>query len=115
MVARTKVRISGPLAPFAAGFSGELARLGYTALSARLHLQLMAHVSRWLASERLDAAALTPAAGDRFLAARRAAGYANHRTALGRAMVGVASGATCGQEAIAGGRCQRRRIEPLAR
>ena len=75
MVARTKVRISGPLAPFAAGFSGELARLGYTALSARLQLQLMAHVSRWLASERLDAAALTPAAVDRFLAARRAAGY----------------------------------------
>ena len=81
MVARTKVRISGPLAPFAAGFSGELARLGYTALSARLQLQLMAHVSRWLASERLDAAALTPAVVDRFLAARRAAGYANHRTA----------------------------------
>ena len=81
MVARMKVRISGPLAPFAAGFSGELARLGYTALSARLQLQLMAHVSRWLASERLAAAALTPAAVDRFLAARRAAGYANHRTA----------------------------------
>ena len=81
MVARMKVRISGPLAPFAAGFSGELARLGYKALSARLHLQLMAHVSRWLASERLDAAALTPAVVDRFLAARRAAGYANHRTA----------------------------------
>lgn len=80
MVAGMKVRISGPLAPFAAGFSGELARLGYTVLSARLQLQLMAHVSRWLASERLDAAALTPAAIDRFLAARRAAGYANHRT-----------------------------------
>ena len=81
MVARMKVRIAGPLVPFAAGFSGELARLGYTALSARLQLQLMAHVSRWLASERLAAAALTPAAVDRFLAARRAAGYANHRTA----------------------------------
>ena len=81
MVARMKVRMSAPLAPFAAGFSGELARLGYTALSARLQLQLMAHVSRWLASERLDAAALTPAVVERFLVARRAAGYANHRTA----------------------------------
>ena len=81
MVARMKVRIAGPLVPFAAGFSGELARLGYTALSARLQLQLMAHVSRWLASERLDAAALTPAVVERFLVARRAAGYANHRTA----------------------------------
>jgi len=81
MVARMKVRIAGPLVPFAAGFSGELARLGYTALSARLQLQLMAHVSHWLASERLDAAALTPAVVERFLVARRAAGYANHRTA----------------------------------
>lgn len=81
MAARPRVRVSGPLASYAGGFSGELARLGYTPLSARLQLQLMAHLSRWLASERLDAAALTPAVLERFLAARRAAGYANHRTA----------------------------------
>jgi len=80
MAARPRVRVSGPLALFVGGFSGELARLGYTPLSARLQLQLMAHLSRWLASERLDAAALTPAVLERFLAARRAAGYANHRT-----------------------------------
>ena len=36
---------------------------------------LMAHLSRWLAGEGLDAAGLTPEAADRFLAARRAAGY----------------------------------------
>ena len=36
---------------------------------------LMAHVSRWLAGEGLDAGGLTPETADRFLAARRAAGY----------------------------------------
>ncbi len=85
MAVRPRVRVSGPLAPFAGGFSGELGRLGYTALSTRLQLQLMAHLSRWLAAERLDAAALTPAVVERFLAGRRAAGYGNHRTAKGLA------------------------------
>lgn len=83
MAGRPRVRVSGPLASFAAGFSDELARSGYTPLSARLQLQLMAHLSRWLASEEVDAAALTPALVERFLAARRSAGYANHRTAKG--------------------------------
>jgi integrase/recombinase XerD len=36
---------------------------------------LMAHVSRWLDGESLDTDALTPETADRFLAARRAAGY----------------------------------------
>jgi site-specific recombinase XerC len=36
---------------------------------------LMAHASRWLASEGLAAGGLTPEAAGRFLAARRAAGY----------------------------------------
>ena len=35
----------------------------------------MAHVSRWLAGEGLDAGGLTPDAAGRFLAVRRAAGY----------------------------------------
>src|SRR6266508_3003374 len=83
MAGRPRVRVSGPLASFVGGFSGELARSGYTSLSVRLQLQLMAHLSRWLASEELDAAALTPAVVERFVAARRAAGYANHRTAKG--------------------------------
>lgn len=53
MVDRSRVRVSGPLASYVRGFGGELARLGYTPLSARLQLQLMAHLSRWLASEEL--------------------------------------------------------------
>src|SRR6266487_4279156 len=69
------VRVAGPLAPYASGFGAELARVGYTRLSVRGQLGLVAHLSRWLAGEGLDAAALCEATVDAFLAARRAAGY----------------------------------------
>jgi integrase/recombinase XerD len=72
----SRVRVTGPLEAHAAGFAGELARLGYTSGSACGQMFLLAHVSRWLAGEGLDAGGLTPEASDRFLAARRAAGYA---------------------------------------
>lgn len=67
-------RITGPLEPYAAGFTGELARLGYTNESAYAQLLLMAHLSRWMAGEGTVAAGLTPEAAGRFLAVRRAAG-----------------------------------------
>ena len=70
-----RVRVVGPLEPYAAGFGAELTRLGYTLFSARLQLGLAAHVSRWLAGEGLDAAALTPVVVAEFVVARRAAGY----------------------------------------
>jgi integrase/recombinase XerD len=47
------VRVTGPLAPYAEGFAGELARLGFTALSARDQLRLAMHLSRWLAGAGL--------------------------------------------------------------
>jgi integrase/recombinase XerD len=65
----------GLLEQYAPGFVAELARLGYTPSSASCQMFVMAHLSRWLASERLDAAGLTPQVAGRFLAARRAAGY----------------------------------------
>ena len=71
----SRARVTGPLEPYAAGFIEELSRLGYTTQSACGQVLLLAHVSRWLAGEGLDAGALTPEAADRFLAARRAAGY----------------------------------------
>lgn len=77
-----RVRVDGPLEPYARGFAGELARRGYMPSSSCSQLRLMAHVSRWLASEGLDAAALTPATVARFVAARRA-GYANSRSSRG--------------------------------
>jgi integrase/recombinase XerD len=46
----TRVRVSGPLAPFALGFAEELTRLGFTTSSARQQVGLVAHLSRWLAA-----------------------------------------------------------------
>jgi hypothetical protein len=43
-------------------------------------MHLMAHLSRWLAGEGLDALELTTTEVERFLAVRRAAGYAQHLT-----------------------------------
>jgi site-specific recombinase XerD len=77
-------RVDGPLAPYAGGFRAELERLGYTPLTAATHVRLMAHLSRWLAREGVEASGLTPAVVDAYFAERRAAGYAGHVT--GRAL-----------------------------
>jgi len=71
----SRVRVTGPLAPYAAGFRQELARQGYRPHAASNQLQLMAHVSRWLASRGLGVEELTPARVEEFLAHRRAEGY----------------------------------------
>jgi integrase/recombinase XerD len=77
----SRVRVSGPLEAFAAGFVAELERVGYSPRGATLQLRLMARVSRWLESEGLDAAGLTEVVVERFLADRRAAGYRDYVTA----------------------------------
>lgn len=74
------VRMTGPLAPYARGMADELARLGFTELSARGQLGLAAHLSRWLAAADLGTAALTIAVAEEYLAARRAAGYTAYLT-----------------------------------
>jgi integrase/recombinase XerD len=71
----SRVRVTGPLAVFAEGFAGELARLGYKPNAAADQLRLMAHLSRWMDAGHLEAAALTPRVTGVFLAARRAEGY----------------------------------------
>ena len=71
----SRVRVTGPLAVFAGGFAGELARLGYKRNSVADQLRLMAHLSRWMDAGHLEAAELTPQVTRAFLAARRAAGY----------------------------------------
>ena len=70
-----KVRIAGPLVPYASGFRDELERLGYRPNPASDQLRLMAHVSRWLAAEGLGVGDLTPARVSEFLVHRRAEGY----------------------------------------
>ncbi len=81
MPKQSVVRVVGPLAPYASGFSRELRRRGYTALSVAGQLRLMAHVSGWLAGEGLEAAAFTPERVEAFCIARRAEGYRGLRTA----------------------------------
>jgi integrase/recombinase XerD len=76
LVDPSQIRVLGPLSAFAVGFADELARQGYTLHSARSQMRLMAHLSRWLAGERLGAGDLCRAEIERFLRARRAAGYA---------------------------------------
>jgi len=71
----SRVRVTGPLAPHAAGFGKELARQGYRSHAASNQLQLMAHVSRWLAVRGLGVDELNPARVEEFLAHRRAEGY----------------------------------------
>ena len=73
-------KVTGPLAEYAAGFRAELARLGYTPLTAACQIRLMAHLSRWMTAEGLDAQDLGMPAAERYFAARRSAGYANERT-----------------------------------
>jgi integrase/recombinase XerD len=70
-----RVRVSGPLAPYAEGFAAELAAQGYTPLSAANQLRVLAHVSRWLASQGLPPTEFRAALVERFLASRHQAGY----------------------------------------
>src|SRR5688572_15212904 len=71
MRASSRVRVVGPLAKYAAGFAAELTQQGYTDLSLRNQLALMAHFSHWLAARRLTVDGLTPELVDCYVALRR--------------------------------------------
>jgi len=71
----TRARVDGPLGPYADRFRIELGKRGYKPSAATGHLQLMAHLSRWLVEHDLAGVDLTPAATEEFLQSRRAAGY----------------------------------------
>ena len=75
--------VPGPLEQYAPGFRWWLLEQGYAPLTTVPQLQLMAHVSRWLQREGLTVAGLTASAAGRFLAAHRAAGYRQPKTAAG--------------------------------
>jgi len=80
MIHPTQGLVTGPLADFAPGFASELLRQGYTTNSACLQMNLMAHLSHWAADEGLDVNGLSDPELERFLKARRGAGYVNHRS-----------------------------------
>ncbi len=75
-----RVRLSGPLEPYAVGFGAELLRRGYSRFTTTLHLQLLANLSRWLEAEGRDARDVTPDLLERFASARRASGYRHQRS-----------------------------------
>jgi integrase/recombinase XerD len=75
------VPVSGPLEPFAAGFSRSLTRQGYTSTSAAFQVQLMAHLSRWLTGEGLEVREFRATDVERFLRVRRGVGYTHHLSA----------------------------------
>lgn len=64
-------RVQGWLAPYTAGFVVELVRRGYRPRSVRGQLELMAHLSRWLAEHGLEPGGLTQETAERFLVVRR--------------------------------------------
>ncbi len=76
-----RVRLSGPLQEFGAGFVVELERQGYSPLGAALQVRLMARVSGWMQAESLGAGDLSDEIVERFLAECRAAGRRDYVTA----------------------------------
>ena len=66
--------VSGPLAPYAAGFGSWLRSRAYSPSAAADRLCQLDQVSRWLEREGLGADELTDEQAGRFAAARRAAG-----------------------------------------
>jgi len=66
--------VSGPLAPYAAGFESWLASRAYSASAAADRLYQFDQLSRWLGREGLSASELTGEHAVRFAAGRRAAG-----------------------------------------
>ncbi len=65
-------RVLGPLAPYAAGFVVELSERGYRPRSVNGQLELMAHLSRWLAERAVEPDGLTVEITEQFLELRRA-------------------------------------------
>lgn len=66
-----RVRVSGPLAKYAAGFAATLSAQGYTDLSLRNQLLLAAHFSCWLEAKRIGVQDLSRRWVDRYLRVRR--------------------------------------------
>jgi integrase/recombinase XerD len=62
----SRVRVTGPLEPYAAGFVAELASVGYRPASAAIQLRLLAHLSGWLEAEGLGPSELREAELERF-------------------------------------------------
>ena len=88
-----RVRVSGPLLSFAAGFHLCLVEQGYAPCSVQFHLQLLAHMSRWMEASGVEVGELSPAIVERLLAERRQQGYASRISLKGlRRLLGYLDG-----------------------
>lgn len=71
--------VAGPvnalLAPFVPRFAAELGRQGYACVSVVHQVQLVAHLSRWMAAEDVRVGELAAERVEQFVVSRRAAGY----------------------------------------
>jgi hypothetical protein len=83
----SRVRVAGPLAPFADGFRLELTRQGYAPSSASQRLQLMACLSGWMAVGGVSTGGLSAERVERFVEFRRRAGYRGPGRPLGLAVL----------------------------
>ncbi len=83
MSRRPKMVVIGPLAPYADGLRPALAAAGYGTGALAKHYGVLRQLSGWLAAEELDAAQLTEEVAERFVLARRTAGYSWLTTVAG--------------------------------
>lgn len=67
----SRVRVTGPMEAYVAGFEAELSRLGFTHHSAAAQVRLMAHLSRWLDTRKLGVSDLTVELIEEFFDERR--------------------------------------------
>ena len=84
-MSRRHDQVRGPLAGCAAGFAGELKRLGYSTSGAWDHLRLLQELSGWLAEEGLAPAELTAGQMARFQGGRTRRAHRGLTTAVGAA------------------------------
>jgi integrase/recombinase XerD len=71
---RARLEMSGPLAPYEAGFTEWLVHKGYTPAVVRIHQRRMTHLSHWMGTEKEDIATFGLATVDAFVAVQDAAG-----------------------------------------
>ena len=74
------VRVTGPLAPYATEFIRGLTERGYAPATQIGHLQVMAHLSKWMQHRQLGVLDVNAELVEEYLTGRRAGGYSSFRT-----------------------------------
>ena len=72
--------VRGPLEPYVTGFAEDLLRQGYSRSSAGQHVCFIAHLDRWMLAADVGLDQLSGPVIERYLAARRVAGYREYRS-----------------------------------